>query len=126
MTKFGMPAALSIITCIGMFLGLCGISWTALSQMLCIQQELAQAHEAAARYREDSQKAKEETARLRAQLDVEKSNTEQMITQTTQLEMLWKQYRSSQQILERKLQEVGVIILSCVVLLNTFSLGGLC
>lgn len=59
------------------------------------------------RYRDELQRMKEESSRLRADLQVEKSHTQQMIAQTSELQALWGQYTSSQQLLEDQLQEVG-------------------
>lgn len=71
-----------------------------------VQQELVQAKEEATRYRNEVSRLKEEAARLRADLQVEKSHTQQMIAQTSQLQGLWGQYTSSQKLLEEQLQEM--------------------
>lgn len=70
------------------------------------QTELAQAKGAAAQYGGEVQRVKEENARLRAELQVEKSHTQQMIAQTSELQGLWGEYTSSQQLLEQQLQEM--------------------
>ncbi|CAD7701354.1 unnamed protein product, partial [Ostreobium quekettii] len=71
-----------------------------------IQHELAQAREEAAQYGDEVQRVKEENARLRAELQVEKSHTQQMIAQTSELQSLWGEYTTSQQLLEQQLQEM--------------------
>lgn len=72
-----------------------------------VQQELSQAREEAARYRQEAARLKVESARLRADLQVERSHTQQMIAKTSELQGLLGHCTESQQMFEQQLQKMS-------------------